>query len=97
MTHTLDPNAVAAVTHPNGLPLATLQTAWDALKRDRGQTCDWDRLRTLPLHHATPAIRPLPDMAQADTVQSVMERCAGRAAARRNRRPAGYLTDGGAA
>lgn len=74
---TLDPDAVAVLLHSDRLPLLTVQGAWDALKRARGQHCDWHRLNAMPSTHAAPAIRPVP--AQVETVADVLCRTAGRA------------------
>lgn len=74
-TKTLDPQAVDVLTNPSNLPLGTLQTAWDALKAARGQTVNWNRLRQ-PAHLVERTRAPAP----TDAVDTVVERCAGRAA-----------------
>lgn len=96
---TLDPDAVAVLLHPDGLPRLTVQAAWDALKSARGQTCDWHQLNAMPCHHPQPVIRALPAQAITETVAEITTRCQGRAAASMKRRmslrPSGYTPTGG--
>ncbi len=101
--HLIDACPASVILHPGNMPVETIQTAWNALKRDRGQSCNWDRLHSLPSHHQ---ITAQSENSSEDTVQTILDRCAGRAASirqqaaarfqsRHARRPAGYAPTGG--